>query len=143
MNASVSPPEWKPVDSTGSRPTSQHHLPLIGAISSRHALPMGVVTRATFSGCLTACLQHDGRNDAEVAMAIHISAGYMSKFIRSVGEAWAQRLVAFMRETQSIAPLQWIADQMGCDVVARTVSSELAAARARVAELERQARAGA
>ncbi len=44
--------------------------------------------------------------------------------------ALARRVVRFMRVTGSIAPLQWLADQIGCDVVVRDVSS------ARIRELE-------
>jgi len=44
--------------------------------------------------------------------------------------ALALRVVRFMRDAGSIAPLQWLADQIGCDVVVRDVSS------ARIRELE-------
>ena len=44
--------------------------------------------------------------------------------------ALALRVVRFMRVTGSTAPLQWLADQIGCDVVVRDVSS------ARIRELE-------
>ena len=44
--------------------------------------------------------------------------------------ALALRVVRFMRVTGSIAPLQWLADQIGCDVVVRDVSF------ARIRELE-------
>jgi hypothetical protein len=49
--------------------------------------------------------------------------------------ALALRVVRFMRITGSLAPLQWIADQMGCDVVVRDVST--ARIRALEAELNR------
>lgn len=141
MPESLCAVEWKPVDSTGNRPTLQRELPLIGAISSHHELPMTVISRATFSACLTACLHHDGRDDAQVARAIHISAGYMSKFIRGVGEAWAKRLVLFMRETRCLAPLQKLADEMGCDVVVRSAhTAEVRALRAQLAMLEGRGR---
>ncbi len=74
---------------------------------------------------------------------IHISHGYMSRFMRGVAQQWAKRLVAFMRETRSIAPLQWLADQMGCDVVQSTRFRLSWSWRARVAELERDGRAAA
>jgi hypothetical protein len=61
----------------------------------------------------------------------------MSKFMRSVGESWANRMVRFMRTTNCIAPLQKLADDMGCDVTLRSVhAAELAAAKARLAMLE-------
>jgi hypothetical protein len=48
-----------------------------------------------------------------------MSEGYMSRFIKGVGQKWASRLLAFMRVTNSLAPLQWLADQMGCDIAQR------------------------
>jgi len=102
---------------------------------------MFVVRQATFSGVLNHSAKHSGMEDQEIADKIHISHGYMSRFMRGVGQQWAKRLIAFMRVTGSLAPLQWLADQMGCDITVRNViSAELAAARARVAELERNGR---
>lgn len=113
-------------------------------IGDLHQLQLAVVQQATFSGCLVSAAQSSGKEDQEIADLIHISHGYMSRFMRGVAQQWAKRLVAFMRVTQSLAPLQWIADQMGCDITQRsTVSAELAAARARVAELERAGRVAA
>jgi hypothetical protein len=103
-------------------------------------LPATLVGRASFSGCLVEAARFCGLEDHQIAQAIHISPGYMSRFMRGVAQQWARRLVAFMRHTQSVAPLQWIADQMGCDITVRSmVHAELAAARARLAELERGA----
>lgn len=79
--------------------------------------------------------------DQEIADQIYICHGYMSRFMRGVAQQWAKRMVAFMRVTNSLAPLQWLAHEMGCDLTVRSViSAELAAARARVAELERSGR---
>lgn len=77
--------------------------------------------------------------DKQIAKEIPISNGYMSKFLGNVGEQWAKRLVKFMRVTQSLGPLQWIADQMGCDITLRSaMSAELAAAHALIAAHERR-----
>lgn len=70
------------------------------------------------------------RLDQQIADELHICAGYMSRFMRGVAQQWARRMVAFMRATNSLAPLQWMASQMGCDVVVRS-SRE-----ARIRELE-------
>lgn len=54
--------------------------------------------------------------------------------------AAAKRLVAFMRVTHSLAPLQWMAEQMGCDVVMRdTRAAEVAALKERLRELGKAA----
>lgn len=114
-----------------------------GVVAERatmHLLDACVVQQAaSFSACLMVAAQQSGKDDYQIADEIHICHGYMSRFMRSVAQQWARRLVAFMRATKSLAPLQWIAEQMGCDLVVRArVSAELAAARARVLELERQ-----
>ena len=93
--------------------------------------------RFTFRQALRNAAHHSGLEDGHIAEKIHISSGYMSKFMAGVGEQWAKRLLQFMRVTQSLAPLQWLADQMGCDITVRHVlSAELAAARAVIAAHE-------
>lgn len=84
-----------------------------------HAMPVVYVANATFNRCLAAAAQQSGMDDQDIADEIHISHGYMSRFMRGVAQQWARRLVGFMRTTHSIAPLQWIAAQMDCDVVPR------------------------
>lgn len=134
--------QWKPVETTGNHVVPQRDFGGVAAVRELHVIAGEHLNRLTFSGALADCLRHDGREDQEIAKAIHISKGYLSKLLRSVWYAQARRLVAFMRETRCIAPLQWIAHQVGCDVVQRsTVQAELALARSRLAELERQARA--
>lgn len=71
-------------------------------------------------------------DDYEIADGIDISPGYMSKVLKGTGNLGGKRLVRFMRLTGSLAPLQWLADQMGCDIVLRDP------AKARIAELERE-----
>ena len=118
MSASVRATEWKPQDSAGKH--SQGEMPFMGQVGEFHQLPQTLIHKATFSGCLGKAALHSGMEDHEIADAIPISHGYMSKFMRNVGQQWAKRLVKFMHITQSLAPLQWIADQMGCDVVMRS-----------------------
>lgn len=137
MDRSFHPTEWKPQETTGKR--WQASLPLIGEVPKPSQIEQAVVHRATFSGALNDAAKHSGMEDWDIAEKIHISHGYMSKFMRSVGEQWAKRLIHFMRVTGSLAPLQWLADQMGCDITVRHVlSAELAAARALIAEHERR-----
>lgn len=142
MDRSVYPTEWKPKASAGNH--TQVGMAFLSEAPSPAPLEMFVVQQATFSGALNHACKHSGMEDWDIADKIHISHGYMSKFVRNVGQQWAKRLIAFMRVTNSLAPLQWIADQMGCDITVRNaISAELAAARARVAELERGGRMAA
>lgn len=135
--SSVRPTEWKPEASAGKR--TQGEMPFLAEVATMHMLELTVLPKTSFSGALVAAAQHSGREDWQIADAIPISHGYMSKFIRSVGEAWARRLIKYMRITQSIAPLQVIANEMGCDLVVRhRVAAEAAQLRARLAEIERQ-----
>ena len=139
MSASVWPTESKPQASAGNR--TQAEMPFIGEVNGPQHMPPQIVAKATFNGCLNEAVRHSGMDDQHIADAIHISHGYMSRFMRGVGQQQAKRLVAFMRVTQSLAPLQWMGEQMGCDVTPRaSVVAELAATRARLAELERATR---
>ena len=142
MDRSFHPTEWKPQETAGK--SWQSSLPLIGEVPTPVHQDPALVRRFTFRQALRDAAHHSGMEDADIAEKIHISSGYMSKFMAGVGEQWAKRLLKFMRVTQSLAPLQWLADQMGCDLTVRHVlSAELAAARALIAEHERKGRMAA
>jgi hypothetical protein len=99
-----------------------------------------LVARISDIGALRYSVQISGHDDFEVADEIGISHGYMSKVLKGTAGLYGRRLVRFMRATNSIAPLQWLAEQMGCDVVQRDArSAEVAALRARLNELEKTA----
>ena len=107
-------------------------------------LPATVLTGATFTGVLGWALIHAGLEQQDAAREVHVSEGYMSRFLSSLGEQWARRTVRFMRATSCLGPLQWMAEQVGCDVVQRdTRAAEVAALQARLAELQREGRAAA
>jgi hypothetical protein len=107
-------------------------------------LPAVALTEATFTGVLGFALIQAGAEQRDVARAVHVSEGYMSRFLSSLGEQWAKRLVRFMRATRCLGPLQWLADQVGCEIVQRDArAAEVAALQARVAELQRAGRAAA
>jgi hypothetical protein len=110
---SVPADQWKPVDTGRNRVVVQQDCGGVAAMKEPHQVPHHLIGKLSFTGSLNECLRHDGREDQEIASAIHISKGYLSKLLRSVWQAQAKRLVAFMRETQCIAPLQWMAHQMG------------------------------
>lgn len=141
MGRSLQPTEWN------TEATAGMHLqvPLSGmlaAVPEPQLLAAAVIERATFSGCLVSAMHHCGKDDQTIAAEIHISQGYMSRFLRGVGQQWAKRLVAFMRRTNSLAPLQWIAHQVGCDVVRRdSRAAEVAALMSRLQELQGRAAA--
>lgn len=77
-------------------------------------------------------------SDYQVADAISVSHGHMSKVLKGTANLSGKRLVKFMRETQSIAPLQWLAEQMGCDVVQRSAQAEVERLREKLREAERR-----
>lgn len=116
---------------------SQVGMPFLSVVQGMQQLPVELVERVTFNGSLVEAARYSGLEDQQIAEQIHICAGYMSRFMRGVAQQWAKRLVLFMRVTRSLAPLQWIADQMGCDVVPRdSRAAEVAALRARLQELQ-------
>lgn len=128
MDRIFQPTESKPEATAGNR--TQPGLSLLGVVPGLVPLAADVVARASFTGVLSYAVMQCGADDQDLADKLHISKGYMSRFLKEAGEAWAKRIVRFMRETGSLAPLQWLADQVGCDVVPR------AAASARIRELE-------
>lgn len=130
MQPTVHRIDRQPQATIGNHWQGQGDLPLVGIVPALQMLPLDIVRRATFSGTLAEAARHSGLDDHEIADAIHVCHGYMSRLMRTVGQQWAKRIVAFMRHTGSLAPLQWLADQMGCDVAPRAQAS------ARIRELE-------
>lgn len=128
MDRSFQPVDWQPKATAGKG--TQVPMPFLAAVPAAQLLPAGVITSATFNGCLIEAARHSGLEDQEIADAIHICHGYMSRFMRGVAQQWAKRLVSFMRVTHSLAPLQWMAAQVGCELVVRDAQA------ARIAELQ-------
>lgn len=128
MDHSFAPTEWKPEASTGRQ--AQVGMPMLALVPAAAMVEERLLACVSFSGALNESMRAAAKEDWEVADAIHISHGYMSRFMKGVGQRWARRLVAFMHATNSRAPLQWIAHQVGCDVVPRT------AREVRIRELE-------
>ena len=95
---------------------------------------------ATFTNVLEHMALHSGMDRYLLATEVHISKGYLTKVLGGIGEAWARLMVRLMRKCCCLGPLQWIADQVGCEVVHRdSRAAELAALRARVQALEHAA----
>lgn len=107
----------------------QRELAVHGLVPAPHFAQPEFINAATWAGTCRYAVQRSGMDDYEAADAIHISHSYMSKVLKGSAGLFGQRLVAFMRRTGSLAPLQWLANQMGCDVVLREP------AKARIAEL--------
>lgn len=130
MHRSLSPVDRKPEAITGNHWNVVDAPPALGPETAPSLLDPYLLARVTFSGALNEAAKSSGKDDLAIAAEIHISAGYMSRAMRGIWQAWAKRLVLFMRATNSRAPAQWIAHQVGCDLVVRT-SRE-----ARIRELE-------
>lgn len=106
----------------------QATMPFLALVPGMQLLPAHVLGAASFNGCLTEAARHSGLEDQEIADQIHICHGYMSRFMRGVAQQWAKRLVAFMRVTRSLAPLQWIAHEMGAEIVLKDSQAQRIAA---------------
>lgn len=129
--------EWKP-QAIGEK---HSQVPALGPESLPAVLDAALLARVSFSGALNEATKHSGKEDWQIADEIHISHGYMSRFMRGVGQQWAKRLVAFMRATHSVAPLQWLAHQMGCRLeIPSELQRRLEQAQAEVARLAGLAR---
>lgn len=71
----------------------------------------------TFAGACRLAVAQCERDDYQIADAIGICHGHMSRVMKGTAGLHGQRLVAFMRETNSIEPLRWLAAEMGCELV--------------------------
>lgn len=138
MVTSINAAEWKGQESTGNH--RQGAFPFLAAVGQPVLAPAEFITVCNDVGALRLATQQSGLDDFEVADALHISHGYISKALHGTAGFYGKRLVAFMQITGSLAPLQWLAHQMGCDVVQRdSRAAEVAALRARLQDLERAA----
>ena len=141
MRPTVCATEWKP-EATAENHSAQRSFPLLSEAQSMPwvVMPDQVVTGMRLSAILGYAAQHSGLDDQELAKKLSISKGYMSRFLRGVAEAWAKRLVRFMKETNNLGPLQWMAHQVGCEVVQKdSRAAEIAALQARLIELTKDA----
>lgn len=138
MQSTVSRVEWKGEETTGKHP--QGGFPFLAQVRAPALAEIEFIRAAPAPATLRYAVQRSGKDDHEVADEICISHGYMSKVLHGTAGLHNARLVAFMRSTGSLAPLQWLADQMGCDVVQRdSRAAEVAELHARLRELERAA----
>lgn len=115
-----------------NREVQQREMPFFAEVRSPGLASPEYVSRASYVGSCRYAAQRSGRDDYEIADEMHLSHGYMSKVLKGTAGFYGEKLVKFMRITGSLAPLQWLADQMGCDLVQRDP------AKTRIAELERE-----
>ena len=119
---------------------TQREMPWFSQVPAPRLASEQFVANASHTGALRLAVQESGCDDYEVADAISISHGYISKVLHGTAGLYGPRLVAFMRRTGSLAPLQWLANQMGCEVVLKdSRAAEVAALRARLNDLEKAA----
>jgi hypothetical protein len=135
---SLRPAEWKGQDSSGKDSTDQRALALLGAVPPMGFADMDFVGRSSWEGTMRYAVQRSGKDDYEVADDVGISHGYICKILKGTAGLYGRRLVRFMQHTQCLAPLQWLADQVGCDIVPRSSqAAEIARLRAALYALER------
>ena len=138
MQSTLNRVEWKGEESTGNH--SQGGFPFLAQVRGPALADAAFVRAAPAAAALRYAVQRSGKDDFEVADEINISHGYMSKVLKGAAGLHNARMVAFMRSTGSLAPLQWLAEQVGCDVVQRDGrAAEVAELQARLRELERAA----
>lgn len=129
----------KPEATTGNHSSRHSFYDEDDAAEPMSLQPQHVVARQSFSTVLQFAAMGSGLDDQQLAKKLSVCKGYMSRFLRGVAEAWAKRLVKYMRATNSLAPLQWMAAQVGCEVVQLDVrAAEIAALEARLAEMRRE-----
>lgn len=142
MSTNVHPTDRKPEATVGDC-WLQRPLNLLSEAPPARAavlMPQQVIDGFGFSAVLAYAALHSGMDDQQIAEELSICKGYMSRFLRGVAESWAKRLVRFCRVTHNLGPLQWMAAQLGCDLVQRdTRAAEVAELKARLRALEQAA----
>ena len=137
MSSTVPGFDRQPKASTGNR--SQREMPFFAVVAPK-LLDAGIVSRATFSGVMADAARTSGLDDYQIAAELNVCAPYFSRLMRGVAQQWAKRIVNYCRITGSLGPVQWMAEQVGCDLVPRdSRAAEVAALKARLQELERAA----
>jgi hypothetical protein len=123
----------------------QPHLRLVGQVKEpRHADADVVAKLPTFRAALRYAINHSGIDQEEVAAALQMDPGCLSRTIKEpkhdnarVRNFDAAQLATFIRVTGSFAPVQWLCMQVGQEPVSmrETRAQRL---RRELAELEAQ-----
>jgi hypothetical protein len=128
MDHSFSPTQWKDRDTNRQVSKGQGHFDLVTELP-----PMRLADRSFISGCgwdaaLRYAAHSSGFDDYEIADDIPVSHSYMSKILKGTAGLHGNKLVTFMRRTRSLAPLQWLAEQMGAEIVLKDSQAQRIAA---------------
>ncbi|WP_343633720.1 hypothetical protein [Roseateles sp.] len=127
----------KAQDTSGKVPTGPAGLDVVTELPPLQLADPQFIRHCSWDGALRYAVQRSGADDYEVADDIPVSHGYMSKILKGTAGLHGQKLVTFMRRTRSLAPLQWIAEQIGAEVVLRDRrAAEVAELRARISQLQ-------
>lgn len=138
MGTIFSATDRKPEATTGNHSSRHAFYDADDAAEPMSMQPAHVVARQSFSTVLQFAAMGSGLDDQQLAKKLSVCKGYMSRFLRGVAEAWAKRLVKYMEATHSLAPLQWLAAQVGCEVVVLdTQAARIALLEHELAEIRR------
>jgi len=143
MASSIVATEWKGEETPGRDTQGQRAFGGRGYVA---LLPQPVlaepefISRASWEGSLRYAVQRSGKDDFEVADEMAISHGYISKVLKGVAGLYGKRLVRFMQLTGSVAPLQWMADQVGYELHKKAPESENDRLRRELADAHRELR---
>jgi plasmid maintenance system antidote protein VapI len=118
---------------------AQQNLALVGEVPTTHLACDVFIPLSSWAGTLRYAVQRSAQDDYEVADKMHISHGYMSRVMRGTANLSGEKLVKFMRITGSLAPLQWLADQMGYELKKKE-PTEREVLMARLAQLDEKER---
>lgn len=138
MRPTVPATDRKPEATIGKDWVSQREMPLLAAVGDAHEADADFISRASWDGTLRYAVQRSGYDDYEVADAMPMSHGYMSRVMRGAANLSGERLIKFMRITGSVAPLQWLADQMGYELLKKTPAEDEVSRLKRELEEERR-----
>ncbi len=137
MQCTLPPPQWKARDTERQVSTFSPDIEIVTELHPLQLADQEFIRRCSWDAALRYAVQRSGSDDYEVADAIPISHSYMSKILKGSAGLHGTKLVTFIRRTRSLAPLQWIAEQLGADVVLRDRrAAEVAELRARLMQLQ-------
>jgi transcriptional regulator with XRE-family HTH domain len=137
MSHSITAFDWKAQETTGKHTTDRGRpTPCDDGYTEVFLVPEPELPR-THVGAMRYAVHRSGLDQYELADLMHVSHGHMSKVLHGTGGFYGQRMSDFMRRSRSLAPLQWLANDMGCDVVLRSfAAAEVAALRSRLLQLQ-------
>lgn len=117
----------------------QHELRLIGPVPGMTRVPAHMVDLCRTSGeAVLLAIRYGKRTQRQVADAIGMEAGQLSRIVVGNAHMPADKALAFAHAVRNWGWQQWVAHSCGMDMVPRVESPEekLVRLEARVAELE-------